>query len=201
MLKIQPLRGNHDRSRFESGSGELDLWLRQTAQQHQKRVISKTFVAIAADDPSRILGFYALTACEVVSQDLPGDLAKRLPRKVPGIRLGRLAVDRSVQGQGLGELLLMNAIDRSRRVLDYLRKEGCSGEDLTRVRAPAGIDLGARTPEEIALSVISEIVLVRRHGGGGLMRDKLAPCAEEEPPLPPATVASTAHTGYRENTP
>ena len=79
---------------------------------------SKTFVAIADDDPSRIFGFYALTACEVVSQELPSDLAKRLPRKIPGIRLGRLAVDRSVQGQGLGEVLLMNAIDRSRRVLE-----------------------------------------------------------------------------------
>ncbi|OGA46318.1 MAG: GNAT family N-acetyltransferase [Betaproteobacteria bacterium RIFCSPLOWO2_12_FULL_62_58] len=120
MLSIQPLRGNHDRSRFDSGSGELDLWLRQTAQQHQRRGISKTFVAVADDEPSRVLGFYALTACEVVSQDLPDDLAKRLPRKVPGIRLGRLAVDRTVQGQGLGELLLMDALDRARRVLEHV---------------------------------------------------------------------------------
>ena len=118
MLNILPLRGNHDRSQFKSGSDALDLWLRQTAQQHQKRGISKTFVAIADDDPSCILGFYALTACEVVSQELPGDLARRLPRKIPGIRLARLAVDLSVQRQGLGGLLLMNAIDRSRRVLD-----------------------------------------------------------------------------------
>ena len=96
------------------------MWLRQTAQQHQRRGISKTFVAVADDEPSRILGFYALTACEVVSQDLPDDLAKRLPRKVPGIRLGRLAVDRTVQGQGLGELLLMDALDRARRVLEHV---------------------------------------------------------------------------------
>ena len=120
MLSIQPLRGNHDRSRFDSGSGELDRWLRQTAQQHQRRGISKTFVAVADDEPSRILGFYALTACEVVSQNLPDDLARRLPRKVPGIRLGRLAVDRAVQGQGLGELLFMDAIERARRVLEHV---------------------------------------------------------------------------------
>ena len=120
MLSIQPLRGNHDRSRFDSGSGELDRWLRQTAQQHQRRGISKTFVAVADDEPSRILGFYALTACEVVSQNLPDDLARKLPRKVPGIRLGRLAVDRSVQSQRLGELLLMDAIDRARRVLEHV---------------------------------------------------------------------------------
>ena len=61
-----------------------------------------------------------MTACEVLTEELPEDLAKKLPRKVPGIRLGRLAVDRSVQGQGLGEHLLMDAIDRSRRVLKHI---------------------------------------------------------------------------------
>lgn len=120
MLNIQPLSGHHNRSQFQSGSGELDLWLRQTAQQHQKRGISKTFVAVDGAAPARVLGFYALTACEVLTQELPDDLSKRLPRKVPGIRLGRLAVDRSSQGQGLGELLLLDAIHRSRLVLEHV---------------------------------------------------------------------------------
>jgi len=120
MLSIQPLTGRHDRSAFESGSAQLDAWLRQTAQQHQRRGISKIFVAVADDAPSRILGFYALTACEVLTGALPPDLAKKLPRKIPGIRLGRLAVDRSMQGQGLGELLLMDAIERARRVLEQV---------------------------------------------------------------------------------
>ena len=120
MLSIQPLTGRHERSAFESGSAQLDAWLRQIAQQHQKRGISKTFVAITDDAPSRILGYYALTACEILTAELPEDLARKLPRNVPGIRLGRLAVDHSVQGQGLGELLLMNAIARSRRVLEHI---------------------------------------------------------------------------------
>ena len=60
---------------------------------------------------------------------------------------------------------------RSRLVLDYLRDEGFSEKELGRVRAPSGIDLGAKTPEEIALCVISEIVLVRRGGSGRLMRE------------------------------
>jgi len=120
MLSIQPLTGRHERSAFESGSAQLDAWLRQTAQQHQRRGISKTFVAVADDAPSRILGFYALTACEVLTEELPPDLAKKLPRKIPGIRLGRLAVDRSVQGQGLGELLLVDAIARARLVLEHV---------------------------------------------------------------------------------
>ena len=120
MLRIQPLTGRHDRSAFESASAPLDDWLRRTAQQHQRRGISKTFVAISDDEPTRILGYYALTACEVLTEELPADLAKKLPRKIPGIRLGRLAIDRTVQGQGLGELLLMDALDRSRRVLEHI---------------------------------------------------------------------------------
>jgi GNAT superfamily N-acetyltransferase len=120
MLGIQPSTGRHDRRAFDSGSAQLDAWLRQTAQQHQRRGISKTFVATAADTPSRILGFYALTVCEVVADELPEDLARKLPRRVPGIRLGRLAVDRSFQGQGLGELLLMDAIKRAQLVLEHV---------------------------------------------------------------------------------
>ena len=120
MLSIQPLTGRHERSAFESGNAQLDAWLRQTAQQHQKRGISKTFVAVASDAPSRILGYYALTACEVLTEDLPEDLAKKLPRQVPGVRLGRLAVGRSVQGQGLGELLLVDAITRTQLVLEHV---------------------------------------------------------------------------------
>lgn len=63
---------------------------------------------------------------------------------------------------------------RSSLVLDYLRKEGFAEETLARVMAPSGLDLGARTPEEIALCLMSEIVLVRRGGTGMRMRDKLA---------------------------
>ena len=120
MLNIQPLSGRHNRSQFQSGSGDLDLWLRQTAQQHQKRGISKTFVAVDDAEPARVLGFYALTACEASTQEPPDELSRRLPRKVPGIRLGRLAVDRATQGQGLGELLLLDAIRRSRWVLEHV---------------------------------------------------------------------------------
>jgi xanthine dehydrogenase accessory factor len=70
-------------------------------------------------------------------------------------------------------IALIASRKRSRLVLDYLRQEGCGEAEIARVMAPAGLDLGARTPEEIALCVISEIVLVRRGGSGLRMRDKL----------------------------
>jgi xanthine dehydrogenase accessory factor len=53
---------------------------------------------------------------------------------------------------------------RARLVLDYLAAEGVPQEKIARICAPAGLDLGANTPEEIALSIISQIVAVRRGG-------------------------------------
>ena len=113
MLTIQSLSGNHKRNEFDCGRAELNDWLRGFARQHQDKGISQTFVAVEPEAPTRILGYYALTVCEVLTQELPPSMAAKLPRKVPGIRLGRLAVEASVQGRGLGELLLMDAIQRS----------------------------------------------------------------------------------------
>lgn len=81
-------------------------------------------------------------------------------------------------------IALIASRKRARLVLDYLRREGLDEVQLARVRAPAGLDLGARTPEEIALCVISEIVLTRRQGSGLPLRDK------EQATPPPAKVAA-----------
>ncbi len=78
-----------------------------------------------------------------------------------------------------GYIALIASRKRSRLVLDYLRKEGFDDQAMARVMAPAGIDIGARTPEEIALSVMSEIVMKRRAGSGVHMRDRLL---EEDSP-------------------
>jgi len=72
-----------------------------------------------------------------------------------------------------GYIALIASRKRSRLVLDYLRQQGFAEGEIDRVMAPSGLDLGARTAEEIALCVISEIVLVRRGGSGLRMRDKL----------------------------
>ena len=70
-------------------------------------------------------------------------------------------------------IALIASRKRSRLVLDYLRNKQFSETDLSRVMAPCGIDVGARTPAEIALSVMTEIVLIRRNGSGERMRDTL----------------------------
>lgn len=71
-------------------------------------------------------------------------------------------------------IALIASRKRTGLVLDYLRAEGVGEAELARVHAPAGLDLGAKTPEEIALSVLSEIVMHRRGASGGVMRQTSA---------------------------
>lgn len=71
-----------------------------------------------------------------------------------------------------GHVALIASRKRSRVVLDYLRGQGFDDEELARVDAPAGLALAPRTPEEIALSVLSEIVMLRRGGSGAPARDR-----------------------------
>jgi len=78
--------------------------------------LSKTFVAVREDEPTRICAYYALTLAELENRHLPDAWRKKLPRRIPGVRLGRLAVDRQFQGKGLGELLLVDALTRARRI-------------------------------------------------------------------------------------
>jgi xanthine dehydrogenase accessory factor len=70
-------------------------------------------------------------------------------------------------------IALIASRKRSRLVLDYIKRQGFSAQDIQRVVTPSGIDLAPRSPEEIALCIISEIVMIRRGGSGKLMRDLL----------------------------
>ena len=115
-MQIQALTGNHNRQGFDCNRPELNDWLVKIARQHQDKGLSKTFVAVPDDLPTRILGYYALTLTEVETHALPGALRTKLPRVAPGVRLGRLAVDQSAQGRRLGELLLVEAMQRVRAI-------------------------------------------------------------------------------------
>ena len=120
MMQVRPLAGGDDRKGFDCGRQELNDWLRQVARQHQDKGLSKTFVAVEAnaldEAPNRICGYYALTLAELENRHLPEAWRKKLPRRIPGVRLGRLAVDRQYQGKGLGEMLLVDALTRAQRI-------------------------------------------------------------------------------------
>ncbi|MDP2785241.1 MAG: GNAT family N-acetyltransferase [Sulfurimicrobium sp.] len=115
-MRVHPLTGSHDRRGFDCGRQELNGWLLQVARQHQDKGLSKTFVASLEDAPDRIRGYYALALAELENRHLPEAWRKKLPRRIPGVRLARLAVDKPYQGKGLGALLLVDALTRAQRI-------------------------------------------------------------------------------------
>ncbi len=101
---------HHDRVSFDCGSTELNEYLRRYARQNHESGGAKTFVAVAPAAPARILGFYSISPGAIEFASVPSHLVKKLGRyDVPVFRLGRLGVDRSVQGRGLGGDLLLAA--------------------------------------------------------------------------------------------
>ena len=157
MIKLEPLTGRHDRSGFDCGVEVLNLWLQRTALQHQGKGISRTFAALPADDAAvqrfqasghgaithnTILGFYALASAFVLLEDLPAVLAKKYPRQVPVTRLGRLAVQYGIGNQGLGKILLADAIARARVAAEAVGSAGivvdAKNEDAARFYARYG---------------------------------------------------------------
>jgi ribosomal protein S18 acetylase RimI-like enzyme len=115
---IEPLNKSHNRSQFDCGAEPLNQFLRATARQHLQKGISRTYVLTEQDDPQTIIGFFTLTICEIRSEKLPSEIAKKYPDQVPGVKLARLAVDRQWQRQGIGEILMVEAMQRALLVAD-----------------------------------------------------------------------------------
>lgn len=112
-LIISSLGKSHDRKSFDCGERSLNEYLHQYASQDIKRRINKVFVASPPEARQQVIGYYGLSAGSLDANDLPEGLRRRLPRyPVPVVLLGRLAVSRSHQGQGLGSILLADALQR-----------------------------------------------------------------------------------------
>jgi predicted N-acetyltransferase YhbS len=113
--RVESLAG-HDRSRFSCGDDALDVYFRTRVSQDVRRDMASAFVAV---DPAtaEVAGFYTLSAATLRIDLLPERLARRLPRypEAPAVLIGRLAVDVAHQGERLGNLLLVDAIDRALR--------------------------------------------------------------------------------------
>jgi len=110
--QLKPKR--HKRDGFRCGEPTLDAYLRQQAAQHHRDGVSTTHVLVDDADPTCILGYYSLSAAQLLLSDLQEADRKRLPHyPVPAIRMGRLAVSASEQGKGHGDYLLAHAVARS----------------------------------------------------------------------------------------
>ncbi|HEY2147213.1 MAG TPA: GNAT family N-acetyltransferase [Pirellulales bacterium] len=106
----EPIAKKHDRASFDCGEPELNEFLRRHARQNHDKGVAKTFLAISQSDGKTILGFYSLCPASLEYARTPEIVRKGLARHdVPVFRLARLAVDRTVQGQGLGGQLILAA--------------------------------------------------------------------------------------------
>lgn len=109
----------HDTSTFSCGEPSLDKWLLADAESETKRGSARVWVWL--DEHGRVVGYYSLSASKVRRDDVPKALGRGGPLEIPAVLLGRLALDRSLRGQNLGEILLVDALSR---VVDATRTVG-----------------------------------------------------------------------------
>lgn len=120
-LTIRLLEKKYDKSTFNCGYTLLDDYLKRQARQDVDRNLSACFVLV--DDADIVHGYYTLSANAIKRDDFPELLLKKLPlsyQDLPVVLLGRLAVDKRLQGQGYGEILLIDALKRCYEISESL---------------------------------------------------------------------------------
>jgi GNAT superfamily N-acetyltransferase len=109
-----PIHKKYQREHFDCGYPVLNDYLKKYARQNHEKGIAKTFVAISQSNALKIDGFYTVSASVIEFASLPESYQKGMPTyPIPAILIGKLAVDKSVKGQGLGGELLVDAIFRA----------------------------------------------------------------------------------------
>lgn len=107
----QPLAQIHDLSIFDCGEPVLNEWLKRRAFANQVSGASRTFVV--SGERNQVLAYYSLAAGAIALGEAIGSVRRNMPDPIPVMVLGRLAVDRSCQGQQLGSALLKDALLRT----------------------------------------------------------------------------------------
>lgn len=106
------LTESHDSAAFDSGEPALDEWLRQRAWNNLQLAASRTYV-VCPTGSSTIIGYAALSMGQILGQEVTGSMRRNMPKHIPAVVLGRLAIDRAWQGKGLGRALLADVVRRA----------------------------------------------------------------------------------------
>lgn len=117
----EPLSAAHVLDGFDSGVASLDEWLRKRALPNQTSGASRSFVACEA---GRVIGYYALAASAIATESAPGRFRRNMPDPIPVVVLGRLAIARSHQAQGLGRSMFQDAARRIVQTADTIGIRG-----------------------------------------------------------------------------
>jgi GNAT superfamily N-acetyltransferase len=108
------LERGHPIDGFDSGEGSLNTWLARHARAAGGAGSAKTYVITDAEKGGRVVGYHALAAASVEHREATERATKGMGQyEIPAVLLCRLAVDHSVQGRGLGALLLRDAMLRA----------------------------------------------------------------------------------------
>jgi predicted GNAT family N-acyltransferase len=112
-LYIEPLGKSHDRAAFSCGVRPMDRYIQTQASQNMNKKLAVVYVL--TPDGTTIAGYYTLSAYSVRLDKIPEEIARKLTRmpEVPATLIGRLAISNAFRGQGLGEILLTDALKRS----------------------------------------------------------------------------------------
>ncbi len=121
MRPPEPLAEHHVLESFDSGVAGLDDWLRRRARANQVSGASRTFVVA---EGNRIVAYYALASGAVATAEAPGRFRRNMPEPIPVVVLGRLAVDRTLQGRGIGRALFADAASRVLAAADTIGIRG-----------------------------------------------------------------------------
>lgn len=156
----EPIGKTHERAEFDCGNKSLNRYFRRYARQNHIKGGAKTFLAVE-DETSRILGFYSLSPASLVYDSVPELLTRGLARHdVPVYRLGRLAVDRSVQGKGLGGQLLLAAGRRCLLVASQAGGVGLLIDAKDAISAEWYVSYGAVALKEDPLSLLMPLATI-----------------------------------------
>jgi ribosomal protein S18 acetylase RimI-like enzyme len=104
-----PLAPAHELDQFDCGVTALDDWLKRRARRNELEGASRTFVTSIG---RRVVGYYSLAAGSVLRDSVTGKVRRNMPDPVPIVLIGRLAVDKSMQGRHVGADLLRDAVLR-----------------------------------------------------------------------------------------
>lgn len=116
---VEQLSSEHDRASFDCGKDLLNNFIRHFATQYRKKNLGQTYVVAGPD--KRVLGYYTLSTSRVDFENVPETLTRTYPRiPIPVILLGRLAVDKTAQNQGLGKTLLVKALRQAAGLADEI---------------------------------------------------------------------------------
>lgn len=115
------LADHHELSEFCSGEESLDTWLKRRARTNQTEGARRTYVVC---DSNRVAGYYSLSAASIAAAVVPGRFRRNMPGPIPVVLLGRLAIDRVWQRQGIGRALFRDAAMRVSRAADTIGIRG-----------------------------------------------------------------------------